>query len=80
MVHPSVVTADRTMLANLIATNFFGINSAIAATEAPSMQMWAGNTVAMLGYHAATCSWADHVVPPFTPAFATTQLAWPRGR
>ena len=55
MVHPSVVTANRTMLAHLIATNFFGINfPAIAATEAQYMQMWAGNTTAMLGYHATS--------------------------
>src|SRR5262249_8896174 len=48
VVHPSVVAANRAMLADLIATNFFGINfPAIAATEAQYMQMWAGNTTAM---------------------------------
>jgi PPE-repeat protein len=66
VVHPSVVTANRTMLAQLIATNFFGINfPAIAATEAQYMQMWADNTTAMLGYHATSLQ--TMAMPAFTP-------------
>jgi PPE-repeat protein len=71
VVHPSVVTANRTMLAHLIATNFFGINfPAIAATEAQYMQMWAGNTTAMLGYHATRLQ--TMTLQPFTPPPTTS--------
>jgi PPE-repeat protein len=71
VVHPSVVTANRTLLAHLIATNFFGINfPAIAATEAQYMQMWAGNTTAMLGYHATSLQ--TMTLQPFTPPAPTT--------
>lgn len=67
VVHPSVVTANRTQLAHLIATNVFGINfPAIAATEAQYLQMWAGNTTAMLGYHATSLQ--TMAMPTFTPA------------
>jgi PPE-repeat protein len=66
VVHPSVVTANRTMLAHLIATNMFGINfPAIAATEAQYMQMWADNTTAMLGYQATSLQ--TMAMPTFTP-------------
>ncbi len=71
VVHPSVVTANRTWLAHLLATNFFGINfPAIAATEAQYMQMWADNTTAMLGYHASRLQ--TMTLKPFTPPPATT--------
>jgi PPE-repeat protein len=71
VVHPSVVTANRTQLAHLIATNFFGINfPAIAATEAQYIQMWAGNTTAMLGYHATSLQ--TMAMPTFTPASPMT--------
>jgi PPE-repeat protein len=71
VVHPSVVTANRTLLAQLIATNFFGINfPAIAATEAQYMQMWADNTTAMLGYHATGLQ--TMTLQPFTPPPTTT--------
>ncbi len=74
VVHPSVVAANRTMLANLIATNFFGINfPAIAATEAQYMQMWAGNTTAMLGYDAARLQ--TMALQQFTSPPATTSAA-----
>ncbi len=40
-VAPSVIAANRALLAALIATNFLGINTpAIAATEAHYMEMW----------------------------------------
>jgi PPE-repeat protein len=76
VVHPSVVTANRTRLAHLIATNFFGINfPAIAATEAQYLQMWAGNTTAMLGYHATSLQ--TMTLPTFTPPATTSD---PNGR
>jgi PPE-repeat protein len=72
VVHPSVVTANRTLLAQLIATNVFGVNfPAIAATEAQYMQMWANNTTAMLGYHATSLQ--TMALPPFTPPPTTTR-------
>ena len=65
VVHPSVVTANRTRLAHLIATNLFGINfPAIATTETQYMQMWAGNTTAMLAYHATSLQ--TMTLQPFT--------------
>ncbi|OBG91494.1 hypothetical protein A5697_09880 [Mycobacterium sp. E3251] len=81
MVHPSVVTANRALLAHLIATNVFGINfPAIAATELQYLQMWADNTTAMLGYHASSLQ--TMAMPTFnapspmtTPAAATVQTA-----
>ncbi|MCV7442950.1 PPE family protein [Mycobacterium paraense] len=74
VVLPSVVTANRTLLADLIATNFFGINfPAIAATEAQYVQMWAGNTTAMLGYDVTRLQ--TMTLQPFTPPPATTNPA-----
>ncbi|MGA9359021.1 MAG: PPE family protein [Mycobacterium sp.] len=74
VVPPSVVTANRTMLAHLIATNIFGINfPAIAATEAQYMQMWADNTTAMLGYQATRLQ--TMTLQPFTPPPTTTNPA-----
>jgi PPE-repeat protein len=71
VVHPSVVTANRTLLAHLIATNVFGINfPAIAATEVQYLQMWADNTTAMLGYHATSLE--TMAMPTFTPASPIT--------
>ncbi|MGE2817515.1 PPE family protein [Mycobacterium heidelbergense] len=71
IVHPSVVTANRTLLAQLIATNYFGINfPAIAATELQYLQMWADNTTAMLGYHATSLQ--TMAMPTFAPASAMT--------
>ena len=71
VVHPSVVTANRTLLAQLIATNFAGINfPAIAATEAEYMQMWADNTTAMLAYHATSLQ--TMALQPFKPPPTTT--------
>ncbi|CAJ1496813.1 PPE family protein [[Mycobacterium] holstebronense] len=53
-VPPTVVAANRTLLATLVATNFFGQNTpAIAATEAAYAEMWAQDAVAMYGYAAA---------------------------
>jgi PPE-repeat protein len=50
-VPPPVIAANRTQLMVLIATNFFGQNTAaIAATEAQYMEMWAQDAAAMYGY------------------------------
>ena len=50
-VPPPVIAANRTQLMVLIATNFFGQNTAaIAATEAQYMEMWAQDATAMYGY------------------------------
>lgn len=66
-VPPPAVFANRTQLATLVATNFFGQNAAaIAATEAEYGEMWAQDAAAMYEYaagSAAACS-----VTPFSPA------------
>ena len=50
-VPPPVIAANRVLLMTLIATNFFGQNTAaIAATEAQYMEMWAQDAAAMYGY------------------------------
>jgi PPE-repeat protein len=50
-VPPSVVLANRVLLATLVATNLFGQNTpAIAATEAGYAEMWAQDSAAMYGY------------------------------
>jgi PPE-repeat protein len=74
VVHPSVVAANRAQFAHLLATNFFGINfPAIAATEVQYLQMWAGNTTAMLGYQATNLQ--TMALPTFKPPPATTNPA-----
>ncbi len=55
VVHPAVVTANRTRLAQLLATNRFGQNTAaIAETESQYQTMWANNSAAMSRYQAAS--------------------------
>lgn len=55
VVHPSVVSANRTRLAQLLATNRFGTNTAaIAETENEYQTMWANNSAAMARYQAAS--------------------------
>ncbi len=50
-VPPPVIAANRSLLAALVATNFFGQNTpAIAAAEAQYAEMWAQDAVAMYGY------------------------------
>src|SRR6201999_3233016 len=54
-VPPPVIAANRVLLMNLIATNFFGQNTpAIAATEAQYMEMWAQDSATMYGYAGAS--------------------------
>jgi PPE-repeat protein len=70
-VPPPVVTANRTLLATLVATNILGQNTpAIATTEAEYAEMWARDTAAMIGYAGATASATR--VTTFTPPNQTT--------
>ncbi|WP_459966859.1 PPE family protein [Mycobacterium sp. MUNTM1] len=60
------VLANRARLLVLIATNFFGINTAaIAQTELEYVEMWAQDVAAMLGYHAGAQSMAQ-ALPEFS--------------
>lgn len=55
VVHPLLVTANRTRLAVLVATNWFETNlPAIADTEAEYAAMWVNNSTAMYRYAAAS--------------------------
>ncbi|MGO9249989.1 MAG: PPE family protein [Mycobacterium sp.] len=57
VVPPAMVSANRTRLAWLLATNFFGINlPAIAETEAEYVAMWINNSAAMYRYAATSAS------------------------
>ena len=70
-VPPSVIAANRALLASLISTNILGQNTpAIAATEAHYTEMWAQDAAAMYGY--AGSSAAASTLTPFTQAPATT--------
>ena len=56
-VPPPVIAANRSLLAALVATNFFGQNTpAIAATEMQYAEMWVQDAVAMYGYAASSAS------------------------
>jgi PPE-repeat protein len=56
-VPPPVIAANRAQLLALIATNFFGQNTAaIAATEAQYAEMWAQDATAMNGYAASSAA------------------------
>ncbi|ARR80769.1 MULTISPECIES: PPE family protein [Mycobacterium] len=70
-VPPPVIAANRTQLAILVATNFFGQNTpAIAANETEYAEMWAQDATAMYGY-AASSSAASRLTP-FTEPPQTT--------
>lgn len=59
-VPPPVIAANRVSLMTLIATNFFGQNTAaIAATEADYLEMWAQDATAMYGYAASSALATD---------------------
>ncbi|MCV6968035.1 PPE family protein [Mycobacterium bohemicum] len=63
-VPPPVIAANRSQLAVLVATNFFGQNTpAIAATEAQYAEMWAQDAAAMYTYAAASST--ASVLEPF---------------
>lgn len=71
-VSPAAVAANRTLLANLVATNFFGQNiTAIAATDAEYAEMWAQDVAAMTGYASASGS-ASQMTPFTSPSTNTT--------
>jgi PPE-repeat protein len=64
-VPPPVIAANRSLLMTLVATNFFGQNTAaIAATEAQYAEMWAQDAVAMYVYAGSSAS--ASVLTPFT--------------
>lgn len=70
-VPPPVVAANRTQLATLVATNFFGQNTAaIAATEAQYAEYWAQDAAAMYGYSASSTAAAQF--SPFSSPRRTT--------
>ncbi|WP_145012186.1 PPE family protein [Mycobacterium marseillense] len=72
-VPPPVIAANRAQLMALIATNFFGQNTAaIAATEAQYMQMWIQDATAMYSY-AATSASASTLKPFDEPPRTTNQ-------
>ena len=71
-VPPPVIAANRSLLAALVATNFFGQNtSAIAATEAQYAEMWAQDAAAMYTY-AASSATATALTPIASPQPNTT--------
>lgn len=71
---PAVVAANRSELASLVATNFFGQHTAaIAANEAHYSRMWAQDSSAMSTY--AGQSAAATTVTPFTAPASTTNPA-----
>ena len=71
VVPTATVLANRTTLAQLLATNTFGKNlPAIAATEANYQQMWANNAAAMTRYQAASSQ--ATTLPQFTSPTSTT--------
>lgn len=73
-VPPASVTANRVRLAVLVATNFFGQNTAaIAATEAQYAGYWAQDAAAMYGY-AANLAVATQLAP-FSSPHRTTDPA-----
>ncbi|SPM42685.1 PPE family protein [Mycobacterium numidiamassiliense] len=70
-VPPPVITANRALLAQLIATNILGQNTpAIAATEAHYGEMWAQDAAAMYGYAASSATAAQ--LAPFNEPPKTT--------
>src|ERR1700691_437112 len=73
-VPPPAVTANRTRLASLIATNLLGQNTAaIAATDAQYAEYWAQDATAMSDY--ATSSGAPTQLPPFSSPKQTTSAS-----
>jgi PPE-repeat protein len=70
-VPPPIITANRTLLASLIATNILGQNTpAIATTEAHYMEMWAQDAAAMYAYAGSSATASQ--LTPFTDPPPTT--------
>jgi len=68
------VSANRALLAQLLATNEFGRNlPAIAETEAEYQSMWANNSAAMTRYQAASAQ--ASTLPQFSSPSSTTNPA-----
>lgn len=73
-VPPPMITANRSLLGTLIATNFLGQNiPAIAAVEAHYAQMWAQDAVAMYNYAGSAAAAAP--LTPFTEPPTTVEPA-----
>ncbi|MDC9013715.1 PPE family protein, partial [Mycobacterium marinum] len=73
-VPPPAIAVNRAELAALIATNFFGQNTAaIAANEAEYAEMWATDATAMTSY--SSTSAAARALTPFTSPHQTTNPA-----
>ncbi|OBI84912.1 hypothetical protein A9X00_29040 [Mycobacterium sp. 1245805.9] len=73
-VPPTVIAANRALLALLVATNFFGQNTpAIAATEIQYAEMWAQDAAAMYTYADSAATTSQLV--PFTEPTPTTDQA-----
>ncbi|OSC40842.1 PPE family protein [Mycobacterium decipiens] len=71
-VPPPVITANRALLAGLIATNFLGQNTAaIATVEAQYFEFWARDSAAMYDY-ASSASTASRLTDFAEPAEVTT--------
>ncbi len=76
-VPPPLITANRELLAQLMATNIFGQNTgAIAATEAQYGEMWAQDAEAMDTYFASSATTSNSLAE-FSPAPQTTNAAGP---
>jgi PPE-repeat protein len=74
-VPPTVVAANRSQLAALVATNVLGQNTpAIAVTEALYGEMWAQDAAAMYGYAGSSAA-AATVTPFSSPPQTTSQAA-----
>jgi PPE-repeat protein len=73
-VPPTEIAANRALLAQLVATNFLGVNTpAIAATEALYGEMWVQDSTMYAAYQAA--STAASALTPVTPLASTTNPA-----
>jgi PPE-repeat protein len=76
-VPPGVIAANRSYLAQLLATNIFGQNtSAIAAAEAQYGEFWAQDAEAMDTYFASSAT-VSNGLSSFAPAPKTTSDAGP---
>lgn len=76
VVPPPLIEVNRTQLAALVASNFFGQNSpAIAATEAEYDEMWAEDAAVMYGYAGSSAT-----ASRLTPFTAPPQTTNPAGR
>ena len=74
-IHPAAVSANRTTLSTLVATNFFGFNApAIAATEFQYVEMWAADVAAMMGYHTTSAAVASTMAQFDIPSLSLSGL------